>query len=183
MSNPYAPPEDRPRTQDDPPGAPEAARPEPAPAPRPAVTVPTEADRRSPDGSPDPEGVVKTAERARLVGILLLSSVLVATLPLPWQAAALLFALAALVMGIRTLVGAVRARARGMLPGVVAALVVLSALWSFGSTGRLLAWSVEVERQECMAGALTVTATQACEQAYQKGLVDLQDSLRERANS
>lgn len=198
VSNPYAPPEDRPRTgtPDDgdasaartgaptAPGGPtppapgdgSASGPDvrgPAPdgpstGPRP---VPTEAERREAAAAPpDPVGTLKAAEQSRTVGVLLLGSVLVATLPMPWRVAAVLFALAGLVLGVRALVTAVRARARGGLPAMLAVLVTMSAVWSLAVLTALSISPLLQEREDCMAGALTVTAQKQCERAFTDGL-------------
>ena len=128
VSNPYAPPEDRPRTPD---GDGRTRRPRrtgprgrPRAHARAAAPVALEPERQP----PDPEVAARAASLTRLFGVLVLASVLVATLPLPWQAPALLFAVAALVVGVRALVVAARARTRGLVPllatGVVIALLV-----------------------------------------------------------
>ncbi|WP_273653968.1 hypothetical protein [Cellulomonas fimi] len=199
MSNPYAPPEDRPRTgasdgpdatgtqpggQDDagarvdgtpadglpPAGGP--AGPVPGtPWPAHPQRVPTEAERREAAAAPpDPVGTLKAAEQSRTVGVLLLGSVLVATLPMPWRAAAVAFALAGLVLGVRALVTAVRARARGGLPTMLAVLVTMSAVWSLAVLTALSISPLLQEREDCMAGALTVTAQKQCERAFTDGL-------------
>lgn len=194
VSNPYAPPEDRPRTaegtdpaatggvpsgatgHDDAPAAvaghPESqahtqvGRPDPA-----ASRVPTEAERRtSPAREPDPAGVLKAAEQSRVVGVLLLASVLVTALPVPWQLAAGLFALAALVLGVRGLVIAVRARARGSLPTFLGILVAMSAVWSLLVLASLSVLPMLRERQDCLAGALTITAEKQCQREFSQEL-------------
>ncbi|MFC4615196.1 hypothetical protein ACFO3K_10785 [Cellulomonas algicola] len=196
MSNPYAPPEDRPRAAAPDDGGPDAARPGTAPTaggptgpgdasqgapdhrgtgpagpptgPRP---VPTEAERREAAAAPpDPAGTLKAAEQSRTVGVLLLGSVLVATLPMPWRVAAALFALAGLVLGVRALVTAVRARARGGLPAMLAVLVTMSAVWSLAVLTALSISPLLQEREDCMAGALTITAQKQCEHAFTDGL-------------
>ncbi|QHT56505.1 hypothetical protein GXP71_10760 [Cellulomonas sp. H30R-01] len=194
MSNPYAPPEDRPRAAAPDDGGPDAARPGTAPtsdapaAPGDASTsapaarptgasttglrpVPTEAERREAAAAPpDPVGTLKAAEQSRTVGVLLLGSVLVATLPMPWRVAAALFALAGLVLGVRALVTAVRARARGGLPAMLAVLVTMSAVWSLAVLTALSISPLLQEREDCMAGALTITAQKQCEHAFTDGL-------------
>ena len=177
VSNPYAPPEDRPRTPD---GAPtDAPRAHdgpswPPPMPRPPVPV---APERQP---PDPEGSARALGLTRLFGVLILGSVLVATLPLPWQAAAFLFAVPAVVVGIRALVVAVRARTRGLVP-LLATGGVVALLWTLFLATLVIQWPAVLERQECLEGALTVTATSACETQYQEHVDRIGDSLRERS--
>ena len=117
VSNPYAPPEHRPGTPDDAPVQDAPVWP-PAGAPSPAPVVP------EPPQPADPEGTARATSLTRLFAVLVLASVLVATLRLPWQAAALPFALAAIVVGVRAIVVAVRARARGLAPVLAVGLVV-----------------------------------------------------------
>ncbi len=106
----------------------------------------------------------------------MLSSVLVATLPLPWQAAALVFALAALVVGGWAVVVGARSRARGLLP-MLAIGVVIALSWTLILAVQLALWPVQQDKQDCLAGALTVSAQSACETQYQKDLDDLRTSF------
>ncbi len=105
---------------------------------------------------------------------------LVATLPLPWQAAAFLFVVPAIVVGVRALVVAARARTRGLVP-VLATGVAVTLLWTLFLGLYAATWPAAVIRQECLEGALTVTATSACESQYQQELTKLQTSLTERS--
>lgn len=164
MSNPYAPPEDRPRPPDgeqtDAPrayGAPEW----PPPAQRPENAVAAQPE------PPDPEAVALATKHARLFGVLILSSVLVGTLPLPWQAASLVFALAAIVVGAWALVAAVRSRGRGLVP-MLAVGSVLALVWTLYLSVQLTLWPVQQARQECLQRALTISATNACESQYEQ---------------
>ncbi|MEZ0448421.1 hypothetical protein [Cellulomonas sp. ICMP 17802] len=169
MSNPYAPPEDRPRPPDgDRADVPVAQLPWPPPAPR---AVPAEPARTP----PDPEQVARAQSLTRLFGVLVLSSVLVATLPLPWQAAGLVFALGALVVGVRALVVSVRARAGGLTP-MIAVGVVIALFWSFLLILQLALWPMQQAKQECLQGALTISAQNACAAQYDKAVQDLLDS-------
>jgi hypothetical protein len=178
VSNPYAPPEDRPRTPDgDRVDAPPAQHPWPPPAARPPVAGHGAPDRRP----PDPEQTARAQRLTRLFGVLVLSSVLVATLPLPWQAAAVAFALAALVVGVWALVVSSRARSRGLTP-MIAVGVVIALFWSLLLGVQLALWPVQQDKQECLAGALTITATNACDAQYLRDLDDLRGSL-ERTGS
>ncbi|WP_421743633.1 hypothetical protein [Cellulomonas sp.] len=166
MSNPYAPPDaDR---QDAP--APQDGPSWPPPMPRPQAPA---APERQP---PDPEVAAHATRLTRLFGVLVLGSVLVATLPLPWQAAGLLFAVAALVVGIRGLIIAGRARTRGLVP-LLAVGIVIALSWTLILGVQLALWPVQQDKQECLEGALTISATNACETQYEKDLDDLRTSL------
>ena len=174
VSNPYAPPEDRPRTPDgDRVDAPPAQHPWPPPAPHhPPAVGPGAPDRRP----PDPEQAARAQHLTRLFGVLILSSVLVATLPLPWQAAGIAFAVAALVVAVRALVVSARARSRGLTP-IIAVGVVIALFWSLLLGVQLALWPVQQDKQDCLAGALTITATNACDAQYVKDLDELRGSL------
>lgn len=164
VSNPYAPPEDRPRPPDgEPTDAPRAydAPSWPPPAPRPEAVVAVQPE------PPDPEAVALATKHARLFGVLILSSVLVGTLPLPWQAAALVFAVGAIGVGGWALVAAVRSRGRGLVP-MLAVGSVVAVVWTLYLGVQLALWPVQQARQECLAGALTISATNACESQYEQ---------------
>ncbi|MBO3083664.1 hypothetical protein [Cellulomonas fengjieae] len=169
MSNPYAPPENRPRPSDgDQTDAPATDRvPTWSPAP-PPVQV-----ERTP---PDPEGTARAARHTRLFGVLVLGSVLVATLPLPWQAASLVFALGGVAVGIRALVVAARAHSRSLLP-MLSVGVVIALSWTFLQAVQLAFWPVQQDLQDCLRSALTIEARTACESQYERDLEQLQDSL------
>ncbi len=177
VSNPYAPPEDRPRTPDgDRVDAPPAQHPWPPPAPVVGPVRPSAPD----SAPPDPELAARALRLTRLFGVLVVSSVLVATLPLPWQASALVFALAALVVGVWALVVSSRARSRGVTP-MIGVGVVIALSWSLLLAVQLAVWPVSQAKQECLQGALTITAKNACNAQYLKDLDDLRDSLQKRS--
>lgn len=163
MSNPYAPPENHPSD-----GGPTDAPPVVHVPASPPVPVPVE--------PPDPEGTARAASHTRLFGVLILASVLVATLPLPWQAAAFPFALGALVVGVRALVVAARARARGLIP-MLSVGTVIALSWTFLLGVQLALWPLQQDRQDCLQGALTIEARTACESQYEKDLNELQPSF------
>ena len=172
MSNPYAPPENRPGTSDDAPVRDAPVWP-PAGPPSPAPVVPEPRPA-------DPEGTARATSLTRLFAVLVLASVLVATLRLPWQAAALPFAIAAVVVGVRAIVVAVRARSRGLAP-VLAVGLVISVLWTFSVTVLLAPWEAQQAKQECLERALTIGARNACESQFEKDLDDLYTSLQDRS--
>ncbi|KQR16861.1 hypothetical protein [Cellulomonas sp. Leaf334] len=172
MSNPYAPPENRPGTPDDAPVQDAPVWPPAGGAPQ-APVVP----ERPPA---DPEGAARATSLTRLFAVLVLASVLVATLRLPWQAAALPFVLAAVVVGVRAVVVALRARARGLAP-VLAVGLVISLLWTFSLLVQLAPWQAQQDKQDCLARALTIGARSACETQFEKDLDDLYTSLTERS--
>lgn len=174
MSNPYAPPEDRPGTQDDVPARETPVWP-PAGAPQ---TVPA-APERPPA---DPEGTARATRLTRLFAVLVLASVLVETLRLPWKAAALPFALAAVVVGVRAVVVAVRARSRGLAPLLAVGLFVALS-WALLLTGQVATWPAQLDKEECLDGALTIGARSACETQYEQDVEELISSVGGRSTA
>jgi hypothetical protein len=113
------------------------------------------------------------ARAGRLIrhfGVYLLAAIAVSALPLPWQAASLVFAVGALVTGIRALGAVGRARlGGGVLPMLVAGLV-MTALLSIAMLWSLAGWTAASQRQDCLRSALTESARLACEQQYRDDL-------------
>lgn len=207
VSNPYAPPEDRPSGDAAPgsrggaaPGGPTDAPHGPPYAPGqhgwvvarpPGAPHPDQhgapGHDRSPRGRsprdlrpPDPERVALVARHARTFAALLLAAVLTATFPVPWQVASLAFTVLALVVGLRALVLAFRGRVRGPMSAMLAGGVAVAAFWLVTSLGMTLLWPAYLDRQECLAGALTVTARHQCENQFQDSLQDRLKNLQER---
>ncbi|MDM7854231.1 hypothetical protein [Cellulomonas alba] len=205
MSNPYAPPEDRPRPPQGEPaggGAGDAqapvgpdGRPLPDGAPDPRglpVAPPAHAPR--PEGPPawgaahgarpgDPGGAgaagpgpgapdaAATARVTRLAGtfgMLVVASLLVGTLRLPWRLAAIGFGVLAIVWGVRALTTAARSGFRGGLPVMLGIGVLVAGGWVLLNLVSLVSWDALRANQECSAQALTQTAHQECEQQFRQ---------------
>jgi hypothetical protein len=101
---------------------------------------------------------------------LLLASVVTSALPLPWQAAALLFLGAAMVVGVRTLVLAWRGGIRGGLIVMLSVGVGMSGFVGLGMLSLLALWPEQMAKQECLAGAVTISATRACELEFERAV-------------
>lgn len=177
MSNPYAPPSSggRPAPAPTPPPTDglvdDGSAPDPGsmPPPRPPgapVTPPP------PRPAPDPEAVRAASRRVLHFGLLMLASLVTASLALPWQAAGLAFALAAVVMGARAMRAVWRAGLRGALVPVLAIGLAFAAMLSASLATMLVLWPVQVERQDCLRDALTISAREACEQQFQDALTE-----------
>ena len=126
----------------------------------------------APPNPPDPEDVRRASRRVMDFGLLMLATLVTAAMPLPWQAAGLAFAVATVVVGIRALQAAWRAGLRTLVPllGVGLAFAMLMSV----ALGAMLAlWPLQVERQDCLRDALTISARETCE-------ADFQESLQER---
>ena len=183
MSNPYAPPSsgERPAPAGSPPERSDAAPgttsgPDAGPGPWPAESDypggPGGPGGKVPPRPPDPVAVREASRRVLHFGLLMLTSLVTASLPFPWQAAALVFAVAALVIGVRALVAVWRAGLRGALVPVLAIGLFFAAMLSASLTMMLALWPIQVENQQCLRDALTISAREACAE-------ELQDSLDE----
>ncbi|RHA44393.1 hypothetical protein [Cellulomonas rhizosphaerae] len=131
----------------------------------------------------DPEGAERARKLARNFGIFLLAGVVLSTIRAPWQAVALPFVVVAIVYAIRALVAAARAHVRGALVPMLAGGIAIAAFWAFVTITMLALWPLQSDREECLAGALTVTATAECNQTFEDGLEDWRKSLTTRTGS
>lgn len=172
MGNPYAPPTGNaprpPTPAPHPPGQPPHPLPGPPGPGRPGD--PGELGRAA--VGPDPEAARVASRRVLHFSLLLLASLLTSALPLPWQAASLGFVVAALVVGVRALVAVWRAGIRGVLVPMLMIGLAFTAVMSIALATLLALWPVQLARQECLAGALTIAATDACQAGYTDAVKD-----------
>lgn len=171
MTNPYAPPPaDRGRPPDEaghdrgPDLPPERyGGPPPAAPGRPQQPQP-------PQRPEDPAAYEALRKRLGLFLLLLVASLLVLSLPLPFQVASVVFSAWAVVVGARAVVAAWRGGIRRAAVPLAAGLVGI-AMWMTLSAGLQLAlWPVLLERQDCLREALTTSAREACEDDYQQAV-------------
>ncbi len=196
MGNPYAPPRpdapQRPRPES--PQAPDGGtRPDAPQHPVPPAPPRTGPEQPSgppssgglppsggPDGTgdpaePDPE-LARLASRSVLhFGLLMLAMLLVSAMPFPWQAASLVFGVVAIVVGVRALVAVWKARVRGVLVPALALGIGLAAMLTLQMAATLVLWDVAAAHQECLDGAITVSAERRCD-------VERQDALDQTVN-
>jgi hypothetical protein len=111
-----------------------------------------------------------TSRRILHFGVLLLAAVLTSTLPLPWQVASLLFVAAALVVGIRALVRAWRGGVRGAVLPMLGLGLASAGLVAVTVLSLLAVWPQQLQRQECLADAVTIAATERCEAQFRRSL-------------
>lgn len=130
---------------------------------------------------PDPESA-RAANRLIMHFVLLMLAALVTmALPLPWQAAALAFVVGAIVVGVRALRAAWRPGLRERLAPLLIFLLGFATLLAL-SLGLMLAfWPVQIERQQCLARAVTISAREACDARYQEALNERLEELTGRS--
>lgn len=106
-----------------------------------------------------------------LVAALCTTGALLATAAqLPWLALAAPFGAAAIVFGILALRSARAAALQQSLVPAVSISLVVAVFYLASSVTVIATWSAQEARQECLANALTHTAYDACERAYQQAL-------------
>ncbi len=189
MSNPYAPPEDRPRDAQ-PPEEPAGGPPDGdapggglAQSGQPQAVRPSGQPERSPEGvpyerprgqtghpAPHPTDLHRVAVLTRTTALLVLGSVVAGLLRFPIYLATVPLVLAAAVVGIRGLTVASRGHVRGAPRAVLGLLIAVALLGLARPALTLLTWDVESEYAACRAGAITVQAQNVCQAAYERAL-------------
>lgn len=121
---------------------------------------------------PTPEQAAATSRSVLHFGLLMLGAVLTMQLDLPWQLASIAFAVAAVVVGVRAMVRALKEGQRGGIAALLVFGLVLSGMLVVSTISSLVLWNETMERQQCLNSAITVTAQERCEQAYQESIDD-----------
>lgn len=131
----------------------------------------------------DPEAAA-AARRASLTFVLLvLASLFSLALPLPWQLATVAFTVGTVVMGIRALLATRRAGGSSNLGPMLVVGIALSVMMSMSVLSSAVVYDLSVARQECLARALTTSATAACEKDFRESVEQRLQDLRERAGA
>lgn len=123
----------------------------------------------------------RASQRLRLFGVLLLALLVVETLPLPWRLSGLGFGVLAIGTGIRLLSDLATLR-RGGQPanGWIGASVGLglATLMTLMLCSEALFYPLVSEQEDCIAGALTYTAQQQCQQTLEQRMAELGRQLQ-----
>ncbi len=106
-------------------------------------------------------------------GLLVLASLLVNGLELPWQAAAIGFSVAAVVVGIQAVRAVSRAKMRATAMVFTSVGVGLAALLALGQGLALAFWPLQADYQKCRRDALTISAERQCQADYERRILDL----------
>lgn len=149
MGNPYAPPD---------PNRPPPSRPS-QPQPQPPGS------RRPP---PDPAAAREVSRSVGRFALLMLAGLLCVQLPVPWQAAGIVFTTAGLVVGARTVRRAVTAHLRAPVVLWLSLGLAMGALMLLLQLGMLAVWPAALQMQECREDALTLSAQEDCREAYER---------------
>lgn len=155
MSNPYAPPD------------PNKPRP---PQPR-TVARPRQVERapKPPPPQLEPEQVRSVTSAVMLFGLLMLLTLLAGDLPVPWQLVAPLVGVGTLWYGFRILGRVRKLRWPGLLAPMLVGGLLLTGLSTMGTTTQLaLFWDDQVAYQQCSDRAITITAQERCDRAWEE---------------
>ena len=116
----------------------------------------------------------------RLVGVLLLALIVVAYLRLPFKLAGIAFGIVTVVVAIRALTRLGRLRRAGGQPRGQLALSAAMGLASVVTVMlgyEAVTYPVAVERERCLAEAVTLVAREHCEQRYRERIEDFLEPL------
>ena len=159
MSNPYAPPD----PNKPPPPRPPHTRVMPVAQPRQVERAP-----KPPPPKLTPEEVRSVTSAVMFFGLLMLLTLLAGDLPVPWQLVAPLVGVATLSYGFRILMRVRKLRWPGLLAPMLVGGLLLTGLTTMGTTTQLaLFWDDQVTYQECQDHAITITAQERCERAWE----------------
>ncbi|MCU1430899.1 MAG: hypothetical protein JWP95_4 [Actinotalea sp.] len=185
MSNPYAPPSGGPRQGSAPQGPVGPHGPTQTPGPTgpsgpPAPTGPPGLQR--PGGPPQPgrrPPVVVDPAAAREASrpvmhfvLLMLATLVVSGFPLPWKAAALPFALVAIVQGVLALRAVWRAGVRSAMIPVLAVGLAFALMSAMTAGMMLLLWPQQAALEQCERDALTIAGKEACTDEFNESVRD-----------
>lgn len=106
-------------------------------------------------------------------GLAMLACLVTSTLPLPWQAGALAFALLAMVMGIRALRSVWVSGARGAMVPALSIGLAFAGVLTLSMVTSLALWPLQMERQDCLRDALTIAAQERCEADFRDAAANL----------
>ncbi len=126
---------------------------------------PEQPAKRQQDAKPSP-AAQKAARRVFQFAALLLLTLFLQGLDLPWRMLAVASGAAAGVFGVIALVAAWKSGIRGLTIPAVAVGTVMSILMAFSTLLLVFIWDIQMDFQECKGGAITVSAAEQCEATY-----------------
>lgn len=186
MSNPYAPPEPGTGAPPDRSTPPDRGAPPVPPGPRDPARRP---QRQQPAGPPpapvrppDPEALARARRLSWSFSLLLLASIVAGTFPVPWVLVSFVLVVATLVVGVRAVLAVNRAgSANAPLVAVLGVGLFLCVASLLGAVQLALTWDLQLERQQCAAEAITVSAQTGCAASFEKGVEQRLQQLQRTA--
>lgn len=130
---------------------------------------------------PSPEAQQRAARKIFLFGGLLLLTLLIQSLELPWRMLAVLTGGAAAVFGVLALIATWKSGMRGLTIPAVVVGTVMSILMAFSTLLAVFIWDIEMDLQDCKNGAITVSATEQCDATYKSEFEQWRQDLESKA--
>lgn len=112
-----------------------------------------------------------------IFAVLFAISVITALYPLPYKLLGGVFALAAVVWGVRYLAGCISAKAPPMWTISAVVGILASAYGVFGALSSAVIYPVQKEYQDCLSTAITQQALTSCQTTYKEDLGNLYTNL------
>lgn len=110
-------------------------------------------------------------------GLVMLASLLLSSVDLPWRMLSVVVGAVALVVGVRALRTVWRAGVRGLLVAVLAAGMTMTVVLAVSTLAVIPVWQIEMDRQHCLGQAITMTAESSCQTAYETAIDHYTSSL------
>ena len=151
-----------------------------SPPPRAPRQAPRQAPQRPAPPRPDPAELREVNRRVGTFVLLVVAAVLTSGLPVPWQLGSLAFAVAAVVTGVWALRAASRPSLRQQVAPPVVVGLVFTAFMTMSIGASLILWDAQLERQDCLANALTLRAQEQCEARYEQAVEERLAELTRR---
>lgn len=158
MGNPYAPPEPGHSPQQQPPPPPRQYRP--------SAGGPS---RRPP---PDPATVRRAGASVGRFALLMLAGLLCLELPVPWQAAGIVFTGVGIVVGVQAIRRVTAAGMRGTLIASLGIGLAMAGVILLLQVAMLALWPAAFQLQECRSDALTISAEDQCLRDYERAVLE-----------
>ena len=129
----------------------------------------------------DSPELMRASRRVMIFGALLVLTLITQTLDLPWRLVTVAVGLSALMYGIRAVIGVWKVGMRGLVIPAIGIGAIMSALMAFSTALSLFVWGIEMDFQDCRAGAITVSASEQCTAEYKSAITNWRTSVESRA--
>ncbi|GAA1345820.1 hypothetical protein [Arthrobacter roseus] len=116
--------------------------------------------------SPDQEQALRGRTLLRWFMVFFVLMLITGTLPLPWKVLGLATGIAAVVMGIFTLVHLFRFKRSRILKVTTVLGLVITLLSTLGTGAMVALWPFTADYEQCMELALTIETKAECQENY-----------------
>lgn len=110
--------------------------------------------------------------------LLVIAALATSRLRLPLQVGSLVFSLAALGVGVWTLVAARRPGLRETVAPMLVLGLVFTSMLALSTSSSLVLWDEQMALQDCLDRALTISAIEQCQADYEQAVEERLGRLR-----